>query len=115
LTYIKEFSGVCVAIVNPDRSTTNSNIQSDSEITGLEWHLGAVLLNNDVSLEESTLRSSTVDHLGFSNHDRPIFEEVVDNKFPDAIVLQSRFNNTFLEVAEESEHLFVQLHKGRLI
>ena len=50
MTYLEEFSCVFVAIVDPDGSTTNSDIKTDSEVSWLEWHISSILLQNHLTI-----------------------------------------------------------------
>ena len=66
-TYIKECSSVIVCIVDSDCSSANTNIKANSEVSWLEWHVGSILLNNYLSLQEGSLWGTTVDLLWFGN------------------------------------------------
>ena len=65
-TYLEELTSVLISIVYTDGSTAETNIKSDSEISGLEWHVTSVLLKDHLPLEEGTLHSTSIDNLGFS-------------------------------------------------
>ena len=67
LTYAEERSGVLVSVVDTNRSAAESDVKADSEVIWLEGHVGAVLLEDHLSLEEGTLHCSTVDHLGLDD------------------------------------------------
>ena len=67
-TYHEIFSGVLITIINSNCSTAYSNVETDFEISWLEWHAGAILLDDQLSVEEVSLRSSRVDHLGLGDH-----------------------------------------------
>lgn len=67
-TYSKEFSSVFITVINSNGSAADANVEAYSEISWLKWHTGAILLDDKLSFEESTLWSSTVDHLWLSNH-----------------------------------------------
>jgi hypothetical protein len=72
-TYLEIFSGVLIAIINSNCSTANSNIEADIEISWFERHAGAILLDNQLSIEEMPLGSSRVDHLWLGDHHRSVF------------------------------------------
>ena len=88
-TYAEELSGVGIAIINSDRPSADANIESYSEIGGLEWALGAVLPKDDLSIKEGSLRGSGVSNLGLSDHNRPILKEVEDDDLSYSHVLKS--------------------------
>lgn len=67
-TYLEEFSGILIAVENSDGSSENADIKTNSEVSWEEWGVGAVLLEHHLSLEEKTLRSSTVGLLRLINH-----------------------------------------------
>jgi hypothetical protein len=67
VTYLEEFSSVLINIINSNRSTADTDIKTDSEVGWLEWHLGSVLLDDHLSIEESALWCSRVDLLWFSD------------------------------------------------
>lgn len=69
LDVIKEFSSVLVTISYSNGSTADSDVQTNSKVSWLEWHLRSVLLDNHLSIEELTLWGSTVDLLWLDNHD----------------------------------------------
>ena len=104
-TYVEELSSIGIAVIHSNASAANSNIKSNSEISWLKWHLTSVLLDNHLSLEESTLWSSTVRHLWFSNHNASILEVIEDNELANSVVLKSALDNGLLEIAEESQDL----------
>ena len=66
-TYCEEFSGVLVSIVDTDRSAAKSDVEANSEVSGLEWHVRAVLLQDHLSGKEWTLHGSTVHDLWLSD------------------------------------------------
>lgn len=77
----EEFSGVGITVSHSDRSAADSDIEADSEVGWLEWHGGAVLLDDHLSVEEGSLWGSTVGLLWLGDHDRSVFEEVENNEF----------------------------------
>ena len=105
ITYIIELSCIVIAVVDTDLSSVNSNINSDTEIGWHERTLRAVLLEDHLSLKECSLWGTRVSDLRFSEHDRLVFQEVEDRYLSDSIILKSALNNTFLEVAVESQDL----------
>lgn len=68
-TYCIIFSGVLIAIVNSNSSSTDANVEADLEVSWLEWHSRAVLLDHELSLQEGSLWSSRVDLLWLGDHD----------------------------------------------
>ena len=38
-TYIEEFSGILIAVIDSYRSAADSEITSNSEVSWLEWHV----------------------------------------------------------------------------
>jgi len=110
----EKFSGIFIAVINSNRSTTDSNVEANGKVLWLEWHLGSVLLEDHLPLEESALWCSTVDHLWLSDHDRSVFEEIVDDKLSNSVVFKSALNYTLFEVTEKSQYLFVKLDEGGL-
>ena len=105
-TYSEELSGVLIAIVHSNGSSTNADVEANSEVIRAQRQSGAVLLEDDLSLEESALWSSTVDLLGLSDHNRPVFEEVVNYEFSESVVFKSAFHHALLEIALKSQDLY---------
>ena len=64
-------------------------VLADSEVGRLEGHLGAVLSDYHLSLEEGTLGSSRIDVLRLGDHDGPVFKEVVDYELADPEIFKS--------------------------
>lgn len=106
-TYIEEFASVLVTIGDADGPAADANVEADSEVGWLEWHLGSVLLEYHLSLEECALRSAAVDLLGFDNLDGPVFEVIVNDEFPDSVVLQAGLHHALFEKPEKSQHLII--------
>ena len=104
-TYLEEFSGILITVINSNGSTADTNVEANSEISGFKWHTGAILFDDELSLKESTLWSSTINHLGLSNHNRSVLEEVVDDQFPNSVIFKTRFDNALFEVAIKSQNL----------
>ena len=69
LTYLKEFTSVHVAVVDPDGSTTNSNVKTNTEVSWLEWHITSVLLQHHLAIEEGTLHGTSINLLGLNHED----------------------------------------------
>ena len=67
-TYLVIFPRVLIAIINSNSSAANADIEADFEVSWLEWHARAVLLDHQLSLEEGALRGSGIDHLWLSDH-----------------------------------------------
>ena len=105
ITYFVELPCVVVTVVDADLSPEDANVHSDSEVVRHEWALGAVLLQNHLSLEESALRGARVFDFWLGQHDGLVLKVVEDGYFSDSVILKSALNNTFLEVAVESQHL----------
>jgi len=106
-TYIEELSGILVAVVDSNGSSADAHIEADSEVSWLEWHLASVLLDDHLSLEESTLGRAGVDHLGLGDHDRSVFKEVEKHELADSEVFKSGFDNCFFEITIKAEHLYL--------
>ena len=104
-TYLKELSGIIIAVIYSDGPAANTNIKSDSEVSWLEWHVGSILLQDHLALEEGALHGSAVDLLGLDHEDGAVLQEVVDHQLPDPEVLQPRLHHALLEVPEETQHL----------
>jgi len=88
-TYLEELAGVLVSIVQSNASSADLMVLTDSEVLRLEGHLGTVLFDNHLSLQESTLGSSRVNNLGFSDHNGPVFEEVVEDELANSEIFKS--------------------------
>ena len=102
-----------ITVVDADLSSVNASVASDREII---WHISVtVLLENDLAFQESSLRDARVDLLGLSDHDRLVFQVVVDGHLPDAIILETALDDVLLEVTIEAEDLLVELDEVGLI
>jgi len=101
-TYMEELPSVVIAVIESDLSAEDADINANSEVVWHKGRLGAVLLENHLAFEESSLRGSRVDYLWLCNHDRLVFEVVEDCHFANSVVLESALNNAFLEVTVES-------------
>lgn len=105
MTYLEEFPGVLVAVINSNGPAANAEIQADSEVSWLKWHVGTVLLQHHLAVQECALHGTTVDLLWLDHEDGPILKEIVNNKFSYSVVLKARLHDTFLEISEKSQHL----------
>ena len=86
---MEELSSVIISVVNSDLTSVDANINADREILGHEGSLGAVLLQNHLSLKENTLGSTGVDLSRFGQHDGLVFQEVENNDSTDTMVFKS--------------------------
>ena len=102
VTYFKEFSGILIAVVNSNCSSADSNIESNSKVFWLEWHIRAILLDYHLSIKESTLWCSRIDLLWFCDEDGSVFKEVVNYDIFDSVIFKSTFNNAFFEITVKS-------------
>ena len=68
LTYLKEFTSVLIAVVDPDGPAANSEVETDSEVSWLEWHFTTVLLQYHLAIEEGALHGAAV-HLLWLDHE----------------------------------------------
>jgi len=98
----EELSRIVVTVINAHASAENGDVSANAEVSGQEWLLGAVLLDDHLALEEGTLWLSSVRDLRLSDHDRLVFEEVKDGHFANSVVLEATFDNALLEVGVES-------------
>ena len=106
LTYFEEFTSILIAVVDPDRPAANTEIKTDSEVSWLEWHLSAILLQDHLAVKEGALHGACIDLLWLNHEDGPVLKEVVDNQLSNSEVLEARFNDTLLEISEKSQHLY---------
>ena len=102
ITYSEELSSIVVTVINAHDSAENGDVGANAEVSGQEWLLGAVLLDDHLALEEGTLWLSSVRDLRLSDHDRLVFEVVEDGHFANPEVLEATFDNALLEVGVES-------------
>ena len=105
--YLEELSSVLIAVINTDASSENADIKANSKVTREHGEARAVLLQYHLSLEEDTLRSSTVYLSWLADHDGVIFQVIEDDQFANAIVLKAAFNDALFEVTIKSEHLYI--------
>ena len=112
-TYLVEGTSVLIAVIDADLSPVDARVAPDREVV---WHVSAtVVLKDDLTFEEGSLRNSRVDLLGLSDHDRLVFQVVKDGNLPDAMVLKAALNDMLLEVPVEAQHLLVKLDEGWLV
>ena len=105
MTYLVELAGVLIAVSDADGAAVDSNIESNAEVLR---HEGAhtVGFEDHLTLEEGSLGNARVYYLGFSDHNALIFEEVEHSKVVNAVVFETRLDNSLLEVAGKTEHLY---------
>jgi len=106
LTYVEKFSGIRISIIDSNSSSADSNIKSNTEVSWFKWHVRSILLDNHLSLEESTLWGSTIDLFRFGYHNWSVFKEIVYDQPPDLMIFQSWFYNALFEIAIKSKNLF---------
>ena len=104
-TYFEELPSVAVAIVDANGPAAQSEVKAYSEVGWLERHVRTVLLQDHLSLEESTLHGATVDHFGLYDQDRSVLKEVVDYEFSDSEVLVGVLHNGLNEVGVKDQDL----------
>jgi hypothetical protein len=59
-TYLKEFSGVLIAVIYADAASKDSDIKSDAEVSWEHWASRTVLLQDHLALKEHALRGATI-------------------------------------------------------
>jgi hypothetical protein len=111
---LEELASVSIAVVDADRTAAQAQVETDLEIRRLKRHLRAILLDDHLTLEEDALEAAGVGLLRLDELDRAILKVVEDDQLTDAVVLQARLNNGFLEVTVETKHLLVELGEGGL-
>ena len=67
-TYMEKLSSVVIAVIEADLSTKDANINADSKVVRHKRRLGAILLQNHLAFEESSLRGSRVYYLWLCDH-----------------------------------------------
>ena len=98
-------AGVLVAVGDADGATEDSDVEADAEVLGHEGG-HTVGLEDHLALEESTLGNARVHNLGLSDHNALVFQEVEHGEVVNAEVLETALDNSLLEVAGETEHLY---------
>lgn len=86
VTYLEEFSSILIAISNSDASAVDADIEANSEVGRLEGRVRAILFQNHLSLQESSLGSTTVSLLRLDDHNGVILQVVQNDKFSDSVV-----------------------------
>jgi hypothetical protein len=56
LSYLEEFTGVLVDVVDADAASEDADVEADAEIGGQHGEAGAVLLEDHLALEEDALK-----------------------------------------------------------
>ena len=102
-TYSIEFASVVITVVDADLAAIDASVAADREVV---WHEGAAVgLQDNLALEEGTLRSTRVGLLGLSHHDRLVFQVVEDCHFPDLEIFKTTLDDVLFEVTVESQDL----------
>jgi len=104
-TYVEELSGVLVSVGDTDGAAMDSDVAANHEVLGHEGGL-AVALEDHLSLEEGTLGDASVGLLGLDDHDRLVFEEVVNEDGMNSEIFKSAFDNALFEVTVKAEDLY---------
>jgi len=107
-----EFTSVVITVVDADLAAEDASVAANGEIVWHEW--AAIGLQNDLTLEESTLRGTRVHLLGLSDHDGLVFQVVENCDLPDLGVLEAGLDDVLLEETVESQDLLVKLDIGGL-
>ena len=105
ITYSKEVPGVLVTVSNPNAPAEYLYVLADSEVSGKEGLVRAVVLEDHGALEEGTLGRATVHLLGLDDHDGVVLQVVQHYQLPNLKVLQSALNHTLLKETVKSQHL----------
>mmetsp|Transcript_14599 Transcript_14599/g.16132 ORF Transcript_14599/g.16132 Transcript_14599/m.16132 type:complete len:242 (-) Transcript_14599:176-901(-) len=101
---VVELSCVLITIINED--ITSIDIQSLTN-TNVFWQnlaSGSIALLNNSSLQENTLRGTTVGLFGFINSQRIVFQVKKEDDFADLETLSGRLHYGFLKITLEPEH-----------
>lgn len=67
-----------------------------------------------LSFQEHSLRNTAVLNFGLRDEDGLVGQVVVNFDFPNAVVLQSAFDDMLLEVSIEAQHFAIVFDPGRL-
>ena len=70
LSYLEEFTGVLVDVVDADAASEDADVEADAEIGGQHGEAGAVLLEDHLALEEDALGGAAVDLARLADHDK---------------------------------------------
>lgn len=84
-------------------AAVDTSVTANREVVWHEW--AAIGLQDDLTLEESTLRGTSVHLLGLSHHNGLVFQVVENCDFPDFGVFQTGLNDVLLEETVESQDL----------
>ena len=94
----EEASSEFVTINNSEYTLINLKVLSKVQISPLVKVRRAGRFGNQMAFEENALGNSRVSNSGLDDVNSVILKVVVDDAFPDAIVLVGVFNHRFLEV-----------------
>ena len=106
-TYLEEFAGVLVDVVDADAASEDADVEADAEVGGEHGEAGAVLLEDHLALEEDALGGAAVHLARLTDHDRVILQVVEDDQLANTVVLEAALNDAFLEVTIKSEDLYI--------
>jgi hypothetical protein len=106
-SYLEEFTGVLVNVVDADAASEDADIEADAEVGGEHGETRAVLLQDHLALEEDALGGAAVNLARLTDHDRVVLKMVQNDQLADAVVLEAALNNRLLEVTIKSEHLYI--------
>ena len=106
-TYLEEFTGVLVDVVDADAASEDADVEADAEIGGQHGKAGAVLLEDHLALEEDALGGAAVHLARLTDHDRVVLQVVQNYQLANAVVLKAALHNRLLEVTIKSEHLYI--------
>ena len=101
--FLVELTSILIAVIKIDGTTIDFKNLSEMEIIGS--HELAITLDVLLSFEEHTLRNTWVLLLFLVDGDRVVFNVEEHLYFTVALVFKVALNDTFLEEAEESEHM----------
>jgi len=105
ITYLIERTSVLITVKDANAAAIDLRVCANLEVV---WHERAsVSLQDDLTLEESTLGDTRVDLFGLSEHDGLVFQVVEDGDFSVSGVLETAFDNVLFEVTEESQDLSI--------
>jgi hypothetical protein len=96
---------ILIAVGDADGAAEDSNVEADAEVLGHEGR-HAIGLEHHLALKEGALRHARVHNLGLSHHNALVLQEVEDGEVVNAEVLEAALDDSLLEVAGETEHLY---------
>ncbi len=102
-TYFVVFASVIISTVDANLAAIDESVLTNAEVWGHEG--SAITLQNNLTLQEGTLRNTCVGLFRLSDHDGLVLKVEVDGELSDAMVLQSGLTDVLLEVTVESQHL----------